>query len=206
MPTKTPTVDKLLTPSWLSGLIAVAGGLVVTAGVLLAFSFNNSQAQQQLTTWQNTSAPALTLPGQSPPGTDNNSLQNTWPLLGFWMVIGLVVYFVVESAAHAMGEAAEIKKELKYVHVRRDTLLRSTLSSVTLRFLAAVVWLLLIEVFFKRVIPYSITAAHASASDPLSLNAFLYALLSFVMVVLGLHLQVILARLCAGRARLFSTG
>jgi hypothetical protein len=33
---------QLLTPSWLSAMVAIIVGLVITLGVLLAFSFNSS--------------------------------------------------------------------------------------------------------------------------------------------------------------------
>jgi hypothetical protein len=205
MKSKNQIIDKLLTPSWLSALVAVAGGFAVSVGVIVAFSFNNSQVQQQLTAWQDTSASVLTLPGQAPPGSDNNSLQNTWPLLGFWAVIGLVVYFVVEEGIKTFHNADELRKELNYVHARRDLMIKSQAISILIRLAASVVLIFFIETFFKRVIPYSITAAHASLSDLKSFNAGLYVLLSFCMIALSLHLLTLLLRLAAGRPRLFST-
>src|SRR5260221_652466 len=45
-------LTELLLPSWLSGLIAVAGGLFIAGGVIAAFSFHSSSIQQQLVGWQ----------------------------------------------------------------------------------------------------------------------------------------------------------
>jgi hypothetical protein len=199
------TVDRLLEPSWLSGFIAVTAGLVVTVGVMLIFSFNNSQMHQQLVNWENTAQPALSLPGQDVPGSDNNSLQNTWPLLAFWMIIGLIVYILVEGIVRGLRNAAELRRELTYVHAQRDVLLKNAGESVLVRLLSAIVWLIFTEIFFKRVIPYSITAAQASVSDILNLNSALDALLSFSMIVLSVHVQAIFLRLAAGRPRLFSS-
>ncbi len=197
--------DALLTPSWLSGLIAIAAGLVVTIGVVLAFSFNTSQIQQQLGNLQNTSKQSvLTLPGQTPPGTTANSLQNTWPLLAFWGVVGLVVYFIVETIAKAISNAAALREELYYVHAKRDTLIKMTVEYLVIRLIIVAFWLIFIDLFLKRIIPYSITASHAAASDPKSLSAFLYILLSFVMIAGSLHLHAIFLRLIARRPRVFS--
>ncbi len=196
-------IDKLLTPSWLSGLIAVTIGLAVTIGVILSYSFNNSQIQQQLANLQNTPSPALTLPGQTPPSS-NNTLQNTWPLLGFWGAIGLVVYFLAETVIKLLRDFAELKRELDYVHARRDIMIKTTAEYLLLRLVAVIIWLIFINVFFKRIIPYSITAAYASASDLRSLSAFLYELLSFSMIVFSMHLHTIFLRLSLRRPRVFS--
>jgi len=194
----------VFTPSWLSGLIAVASGLIMVVGVIVAFSFSNSQVQQQLVALQNTTVPALTQPGQNPPGNDARSLQNTWPLIAIWAVVGLVVYFVVEAIVNAVRSVTELRQQLDYVHAERNALLRVTVESLVIRLLAAVLWLVFIELFLKRIIPYSITAAHASASDLHSLNAALYALLSFAMVALSLHLHAIFLRLLVRKPRVFS--
>jgi hypothetical protein len=201
-------LDVLLAPSWLSGLTAIVAGLTVVIGIILVFSFNNSVVQQQITGWQDVSTPepTLTLPGGTPPGTDTNSLQNTWPLLGFWMVVGLAAYFIVESGARGLSEIAEFKKELGFVHTHRDALIRNTVETALLRLAAAIIWLIFIGFFFRRIVPYSIEAAHASVSDLKAPTALLDGALSFSIIVLGLHIQVVLLRLMSGRLRLFSRG
>jgi hypothetical protein len=198
-------VDRLMTPSWLSGLIAVVCGLIVTGGVILAFSFNTSQVQQQLMSWENTSSPALTVPGGTPSGSNVNSLQNTWPLIAFWAVIGMVVYFIVEAGVRTLHDAAVFKNELDYVNVRRDELLKNSVRALLFRIFSMVVWLIFIEIFFKRIIPYSITAANASSSDLKSLDAALYALLSFSIIVVSMHVHTIFLRLAVRRPRVFSS-
>jgi|SRR5579884_652412 len=197
-------VDELLMPSWLSCLISVAAGLLLTIGVMLVFSFNNSTVQQQLIGLQNTAGPSLTLPGQNPPGSTQNSLQNTWPLLGFWGILGLVVYFMVETLLQLIHETSEFRKELGYVHARRDALIKDAVAHLLVRLAAVVLWLIFINIFFRRIIPYSITAAHASASDIHSWLSPLYALLAFAMVAFSLHLHTIFLRLSLSRPRVFS--
>ena len=156
----------LLTPSWLSGLLAILGGLIVTGGVIIVFNFNNGPLRQQLITLENTnnSQPALTLPGQAPPET-RNSLQNTWPLFAFWGMVGLAVYFVVESIIKTITEAEEFSRELNYVHAKRAKMIWSLVEGLAFRFVSIIVWLIFLDLFIKRFIPYSITAAQASVGS-----------------------------------------
>jgi hypothetical protein len=44
-------ISLLLSPSWFSGVLAVIVGLVLSVGVIVAFSANNSSIQQQLVSW-----------------------------------------------------------------------------------------------------------------------------------------------------------
>jgi hypothetical protein len=198
-------VDKILTPSWLSGLIAISAGLIVTVGVIVAFSFSNTIAQQRLTVWQNTSQPALALPGENPPTTTTNSLQNTWPLIGFWLIVGLLVYLIVEAGMKAINDANELKEELVYVHSRREVLLRVNAIALLIRLLAMVGWLFFIDVFFKRLIPYSITASRVSVSDIKNLSAFYDAALSFAMMTVSIHIHTIFLRVALHKSRVFSS-
>ncbi len=195
--------NMLLTPSWLSGLIAFASGMILTLGVIVASDIHNSQVQQQLVALQNTATPALTLPGEAAPSVGNNFLQTSWPLLVFWGFIGLAVYFVVEAVLGAVKNAADLRKELDYVNTQRDSLIRTIVQHLALRLTAMIVWFILLDIFLKRVIPYSITAAHASASNQFSVNAVLYAVLAFVMIALSMHLNTILLRLAMRRPRVF---
>lgn len=196
----------LLTPSWLSGLIAVTVGLIVSAGTVLLFSFNNSQIHQQLVGLQSTKPqPTLTLPGGRPLGDNNNSLQTTWPLLAFWGIIGLAAYVLVEYIVKIISQAAELKNELNYVHVRRNALLKTTAEHLLFILAVLAVWLVFIDLFFKRIIPGSIAAAHAASGSPNILVAFSYGLLSFFMMAGSMHLQAIFMRLTFRRTRLFVT-
>jgi hypothetical protein len=204
MKTKNSSLDKLVNPSWLSGLIAITAGLFVTISVIAVFSFNNSQVQQQINSWETHISQNLTLPGQNPPGTTTNSLQNTWPLLGFWAVTGLVIYFIVEAIARSLHDLEFFKAELNYVHAPRDQLLRGIVEMIALRLISAAILIVFIQTFFKRIVPYAITAGHAAASNLLNLTNILYAVLSFCVIVLSLHFATILLRLTAGRPRLFS--
>lgn len=196
----------LLSPSWLSGLIAVVCGLTITIGVITAFSFNNSSIQQQLISrQQNEPKKPLTKPGEIAPNQDKTGLRHSWPLLIIWAGIGLVVYILVAWIVHSLSDAEALRESLGYVNAKPLVTLEIAFGHFILRFVAAVGLVIMVKIFIDQVIPYSITAAHASVIEAVSPYAFLYALLSFAIVVVSLHLQTIFLRLALGRPRVFSS-
>jgi hypothetical protein len=194
-------ISLLLSPSWFSGVLAVIVGLVLSVGVIVAFSANNSSIQQQLVSWQQ-NQPEVARTYQ--PDANKPNLKNSWPLLIVWSVIGLIVYTIAGAIIHSISKAEQIHESLGYVHANPDKMIKLTTEHVIMRVLAAISFGIILSLFIKNVIPYSITAAHASAADALSATGVLYALLSFSIVVVSLHLQTIFLRMSLGRARLFS--
>jgi hypothetical protein len=197
-------LGSLLSPSWLSGLVVVIIGLVITLGTFITFNFDTSAIQQQLVSWQqNQPERPLTTPYESLPSS-KPTLQNTWPLLLVWGIVGLVVYAVAINVTRALSDAAKLRQTMDYVNALPKAMLEFVVGHIALRVLAVLMAAGLLWLFFKQTIPYSITAAHASAVEPASLNGFVYALLSFAIVVVHLHLIIIFARLATGRPRVFA--
>lgn len=197
--------ELLVKPSWLSGLIAVIVGLVISIGVIVAFEAHNSTLQQQLMGWQQTRPqPTLTTPGQTVVENDHPTLKGSWSLLLVWSLVGLLVYGLVATIVHSIGQAEGLRESLHYVNARPHTMLTSTAEHVLLRVIAAITLVVFAMAFWRQVIPYSIQASDASAADVISFYGLLYAVLSFALIALSLHAQTILLRLTMGRARLFS--
>jgi len=195
----------LLTPSWLSGLVAVVIGLTISVGVIVAFDAHNSQLQQQLMAWQDTQPqPGLATPGQSLPENNRPTLQGSWTLLLLWSLVGLLVYSLVATIIRSFVRAEELRESLDYVNAQRQTILVSTAKHLLLRVIASILLLILAAAFWRQIVPYSIAAAHASDTDLVSLDGSLYALLSFSLIVVSLHVQTILLRMALGRTRVFS--
>lgn len=197
-------IGLLLSPSWLSGLIAIVVALVMSAGVVIAFSANNSSVQQQLISWQQ-NQPKQEKIYTPDPNANKPTLKNSWPLLIVWSIIGLIVYTIAGAIIHSISKAEKLHESLGYVNVDRDKMIKLTAEHILLRVLAALSLGALISVFFKVVVPYSVTAGHASAADVASANGFLYMVLAFAIVFFSLHLQTIFLRLSLGRVRMFST-
>jgi len=198
-------ISQLLTPSWISGLVAIVVGMVISVGVLVTFELNNSALQQQLVAWQSTKpAPALTQPGQSVPENDKPTLKGSWPLLLFWSGAGLIVYFIAMGVIHNLTRAEELRESLGYVNARPERTVAETAEHLVLRLVAFVFLVILMVIFVKRIIPYSITIVHASASDLFSGYGVGYLLLAFALIVVSMHIQVIFLRLSAGRTRILT--
>ena len=182
-------INLLLTPSWISGLIAIVAGLVVCVGVIAAFEVHNSLVQQQIVTIQQSRPQhTLTEPGQALPENDHPSLKSTWPLLVIWSLVGLAVYIIASSIARSAGQAEELRESLNYVNARPHALLASTAEHLALRLVATGLLIGFTLSIWHQVVPYSITAARASAADLLSLDGVLYALLSFGLIAVSLHI------------------
>lgn len=196
----------LLMPSWLSGLLAVVAGIIVTGGVILAFSAHTSNIQQQLIIWQNNRpVQALTTSGQVLPENDKPTLAGSWPLLLFWASLGFVVYFLATGLARSIRNAAAFRETLGYTHVNKEQLVRSEIEIISTRTIIGVLWLVFIAATFRYVIPYSIIAAHASSSDLVSMQGAEFALLSFASITLCIQVHAIFLRLLSGRLRTFTS-
>jgi len=197
-------VGLLLTPSWVSGLIAVVVGLAVSIGVIVAFEAHNSLLQQQLLSWQqDQQQPALTMPSQTLPQNDHPSLQSSWPLLVVWSLVGLVVYIIAASIARSAAQAENLRESLGYVNARPHVILVSTAEHIILRLMAVAILISFTLAVWRLAVPYSIMASQASAADFFSLEGGLYALLSCFLIAMSLHIETILLRLTMGRVRVF---
>jgi len=197
----------MLKPSWLSSLVAVLAGLFVTGGVILAFSFNSSQIQHQLISYESTSAkqPALTLPGQAPPNSAVDSLQNTWPLIAFWAVIGLVVYFVAETVYGLVSGAEEFSKELNYVHAKRTNLITSAVLDVVFRLILSTIWLVVIDLCLKKLLPHSIDLSQRAATEHNLTRGIIYGVESFLIILISVQVNIDFLRLILKKTRVFSS-
>jgi hypothetical protein len=194
----------LLSPSWLSGFVVVLVGLGITVGTIVTFSFDTSVVQQQLLSWQqHQPSHALTTPDQIV-ADPKPTLRDTWPLLLVWSAVGLLVYALAINVIQALSNAEKLRVTMDYVNASPKAMMHSAIEHFILRFLAGLSTVGLLWLFFHHTVPYSITAAHASAVEPVSLAGVVYALLSFGIVVFNLHLVVIFARLTVGRVRIFS--
>ena len=197
----------LVTPSWLSGLIAVSAGLIVSVGVIIAFSVNISSVQQQLTVWQqNQPTRELTKPSQIVTSNDHPQIKDSWPLLVVWAGVGLLVYIITAAIVHGLSSAEALRESMGYVNSKPLVALEITAGHIVLRIVATIALIALVRIFIKEIIPYGITAAHASASDLLSATGLLYAVLAFAIIVVTIHIQTIFLRLALGRVRVFSAG
>lgn len=194
---------EVLSPSWLSGLLAVFFGLLLTVGVIVAFTAHNSTIQQQLTNFQQKEEKPLTTPDQVLAENDKPTLKGSWPLLIVWSLAGVAAYLVATNIARSISDANDLRETLGYVHADRRLLLQSATTHIIAWGISIIMWIAFTVFFFKWAIPYAITAAHASVSELRSLNGLLYAVLAFSVIAIGIHLHAVFMRLVARRSRIF---
>lgn len=195
-----------LTPSPFSVALSVLAGIVLTATVVAAFMLSGVALKQQLSTLENTdnNQPALTLPGEDPPGTNQNSLQNTWPLMAFWAFLGLISYYVVNMFLKVIHEINEYNKELDYVNARRDAIIKITAEYFLFRLFIVLSWLIFTDYFLKHLIPLCILAAHAATFDLSSFAGIASAVTAFLVMAVSIHIHAVFLRLAVGRPRILS--
>jgi hypothetical protein len=197
--------NKLLTPSWLSGLVAIMAGLAMSVGVIVAFHVANNSFRQQLTALSQTQQhqQTLTQPGELPPA-QNNSLQANVPVLVLFAFAGVAIYSIATGLVNSVRSLAQIRREINYVNARPKSLLKEFSEQAGLRLGALLVWALFTTVFVRRIIPYAITSAHASAVTVLSVSGIKDAFFAFIVVTLSMHLHAIFLRLVSRRVRVFA--
>lgn len=201
-------LESPFTPSWLSAIAAIIGGLLVSVGVIVAFSFHSGSIQQQLLAWEITN-PKYEKPLTTPEQNDTleeigrPTLQDSWTLIIVWSLVGLLTYGIAASIIKSVNDFLELKKTFDYANTDPQLILRNMIRRILWRILASIVLAISLLLFIQRVIPYGITVSRASASDLLSFTGIIYALLSFAMIAACLHGMTILLRYAVGKVRLF---
>lgn len=196
-----------LTPSWISALLSICAGLAVLTGVFFMAQYDGSSYQQQIYEARSSNK-TVDLNNETviiDDDLDEATLANSAPLLIIWSIVGLVVYMFAAGIVRAFQNAAELKTELDYVNVSRDNLLKQAFGHLALRIVIAATWIIFIVFFFNAILPYSIAAAKAASVEGiLSLTGLSYALLSLLVMALGVHINAIMFRLLMFKPRVFS--
>lgn len=136
-----------------------------------------------------------------------NPLLNKVLFFVFWMLIGLIVYILLQGFLRGVAGAAEEVQESRYVNAGKAQGLRWLEIRLATRLCVLAAWILYWVVFIKLLLPYSILTARfgvdTSAGSPV--HGWVYALSGFLALALGLHLHVVWLRLLVLRVRIFGT-
>lgn len=198
-------VHRLITPSWLSGITALSVALLLTGGAIIIFMTHAGVLQQHLLVWQQDQRQtALTTPDETLPENDRPSFGTSWPLIIGWGFVGLLIYGLSSYIVHTLQRTFRFNTTLKDMKRQPRHAMETLVEHLLLRIIATVALFGLLIVVVRRIIPYCVLIAHASASDFRSVHGFLYALLSVVVLVLSMHIITIFLRLSLGKIRIFS--
>ena len=194
----------LLTPSWLSGLVAVVASLAVMVTTVMALHFPGSSLQLLLDDHKGNTSPSLSTGSLAVSNNfSSNQLINDIPLFVLWGCVGLLVYSLIISTANTLGGAGELMAELNFTHVKRWRLLGQELGRLLIRVIVLVGWVLFTEITVHTILPYVIALTQFASSAVGVMNTVLDAALAFVVLTACLHLHVILLRLLMLKPRLF---
>ncbi len=193
----------LLTPSWLSGMIAVSLSILLTAVTIVGTIYQTSSIRLDYLQYQAGSV-LSTYDSINSKLSENNFISNL-PLLIFWSLVGLVVYLFAANIFAAIHTTAELKTELDYVHSDRKQLLVTAVAHLLIRSCVLVVWVIYILFFIHHIFPYCVSSAIAASGQ----NGFIYnagyALLGIGIMAIALHLHAVLLRLLLLKPRSFSS-
>lgn len=190
----------LLTPSWLSGLFALAVSLGAVGATVFASDYQGSSLQQQLFSARGGQSTAAAL-GFRPIAANlaSNRLVADLPMFLFWAVVGVVVYFFVSGIWNSFGRAADMHEEMSYVHASKQQLIRVAAGHAALRLGVLAGWLLYLRLFMKLLMPYGLATAQLVRQwRAVDIG---YGLLAIAVLTVSLHLHVTWLRLALLRLR-----
>lgn len=131
-----------------------------------------------------------------------NATLNKVLYFAFWMVVGLVVYIILYAVLRGGGAAGEELKEASYANIKREHILQDYAIKSIVR-LAAVFGLIVFNILFIKVfLPYVSLATKSATNQLISLQGVAYCLVSFLVLIVSCHIEVVLFRFIALKVRL----
>jgi hypothetical protein len=135
-----------------------------------------------------------------------NPILNKLLYFAFWMLIGLVVYFILYFIIRGASNTVENIEEAQYKSSRANDMLESTSFRLAVRLAFIGVWVGYCVVFLKLLLPFSVLSTRIAISDFPDPTGLLYGVLGVTVLLLSLHLHVVFLRLIALRVRLSDKG
>jgi hypothetical protein len=195
--------SRLLSPSLLSGFIAVTIGLLVE-GTAVAIALSGSALNQELFSAHQASAGTFTDYHTILNNLGRYQFINDLPIYLFWIGNGVVVYLLTMWVYRGLAKGVRIEHELKYVHINQKSLLMHTMIDFCIRVITTICGLFFIKYSFDYLLPYALKTAHTFATAVTIVN-FAFTLLSVVLIIVACGVITVGLRLLALRYRLFST-
>lgn len=194
----------MLTPSWLSGLIACLIALAIVGGTLALPHFNSYLNQGVLglhtVTQHNTLTNAFQTVSER---LSNNNAVNTALLFVLWCPVGLAVYYIAESIVRGLTHIDSLSHEFGYVNANRESMRRAIIWRAVLRIAAVAGWWLALHFTLYKVIPYAIATARVTTLHDTNAGYWLRSVAMAVACALCVQVITALLRLMVLRPRLW---
>ena len=134
-----------------------------------------------------------------------NPLLNKILYFAFWMVVGLLVYFLLYVIIKGTGSAVEDFEEAGYKNAHVEEMLQGIVSRLAIRAILVVTWVIYWIFFVKTLLAFSILSTRVGITNFPDLNGWLYTALGVLVLIASLHVHVIFMRLIALKVRLFDS-
>ncbi len=133
-----------------------------------------------------------------------NRIINDLPLILFWVLVGVAVYFVVIEIIKSVNSTIELADDIKETKVsKRQAILKETGIRSLIRAVTVIVWYIYLRLFILKFIPLDLSYINRFATSRTVSNAINFILIAIVLLVL-LHINTVIFRFIALKRRLIS--
>ncbi len=191
----------MLTPSWLSGLLSFASGIIVIGVESLVVHLKGSSLEQLILAIHSVSGATAVGYQSITANLDNIAVINDLPLFILWAGVGSIVYVFAVKVYRGLTSVADTEERMHYVHASSKAVLKEALTHLFIRLFALALLIILALAFLHIALPYSLLLAIKFGKN-LNLHNALYALLGIFIIAGSLSLMVSDLRLLVLRLRL----
>jgi hypothetical protein len=132
-----------------------------------------------------------------------NSILNKILFFAFWMVVGLVVYIIINGLGAGVSSAEATLEETQYVHAQRLKMSSEFAAKLILRLIALGLLVIFGVVFFKFLLPFAVLNARIVAGNAGQASNWIYGLLGFVVLCASFYIATVLIRFLLLKPRIF---
>ena len=120
------------------------------------------------------------------------------------ILAGLAVYIVLEGLDHAVLGAADVWQDIRYSDPQGKVAVeREVGARLAVRSTALIGWVIYWFLFIRVLVPFCILTTRVTIDDLSSWTGWVRVILGFILLLVGIHLHTIFARLTLLRPRLF---
>ncbi|MGH7249945.1 MAG: hypothetical protein ACREGC_03140, partial [Minisyncoccia bacterium] len=134
-----------------------------------------------------------------------NPLLNKILYFAFWMIVGLLVYFMLYVIIKGAATAAEDIEEAKYKNAQPNKLVQGIITRLAVRAILVVAWMIYCVLFIKTLLPFSVLSMKIGVVNFTSPDGWFYTIIALFVLVTSLHLHVIFMRLITLKVRLIDS-
>ncbi len=133
-----------------------------------------------------------------------NDLLGRAVVFGLWAFVGLCTFILITTVGSIFGTIERQGREIGYVHKDKDSVVRQDIVTVVYRLVIAALWAGFIVICLRYVLSYfAVTGFVALGGSGSNIDLLVFTAAAAILYLV-LHIQVIFARLFAGKTRLWN--